>query len=87
MLLLSTSPRSTVRGLRPGSSEANLRRTSRTERLHRIRGTRWYMVGTSSRRLVFRVTSGRVRAVGVADKRLTAGRDARVRFLRAWPLG
>ena len=87
VLLLSTSPRSTIRGLRPGSSEAALRRTFRTERPHRIRGTRWYMVGTSSRRLVFLVRSGRVRALGVADTPLTRGRDAQARFLRAWPLG
>jgi hypothetical protein len=86
VLLLSTSAQSSVRGLRPGDSEAELRRTFRTERLHRIGAARWYMIGAPPRRLVFLVRSGSVRAVGIADKRLTRGRDAQARFLRAWPL-
>jgi hypothetical protein len=86
VLVLSTSLRSSLRGLRAGDSEAKVRRTFHGERLHRIRGVRWYVVGASPRRLVFLIKSGRVRAVGVADKRLTRGRAAQARFLRAWPL-
>ena len=64
-----------------------MRRTFRSEVLHRVRGARWYLIGAPSRRLVVLVRSGRVRAVGVADSRVTRGRAAQARFLRAWPLG
>ena len=86
VLLLSTSPRSSLRGLRPGDREARLRRTvpHREPASHRPLALVHRQRATATARVPGEV--GRVRAVGVADTRLTRGRAAQARFLRAWPL-
>jgi hypothetical protein len=84
VLVLTSSTSYALRGVRPGSSFASLRR--RVRRLagpYRVGANRWYLAPGASSRLVFKVRGGRVREVGIASLRLTRGRRAR-RFLKSF---
>ena len=85
-MVLSSSPRLRVRGLTRGARTATLRRRLRGERSYRVGRNRWYTVRGAKATLVFRTRGGRVRAVGLASRRLTAGPAATRRLLRAWQL-
>ncbi len=71
--MLSSSPRFRVRGLTRGARVATLRRRLRGERSYRVGRNRWYAVRGAKATLVFRTRRGRVGAVGLASRRLTAG--------------
>ena len=58
----------------------------RGERSYRVGRNRWYMARGAKATLVFRTRGGRVRAVGLASRRLTASPAATRRLLRAWQL-
>jgi hypothetical protein len=82
LLILTSSGRLSIRGLRVGSRVRGLR-GARTVRVGR---NTWYLASGARSRLLFQVRRGRVRQLGIADKRLTARRRASVRFLRGWQL-
>lgn len=84
VLALSSSKRTSIRRLRPGASRRSLRR-----RLGRRRGIKvgrnvWYLARGSKATHVFKVSRGRVREVGLADRRLTRGRKRAKRFLTSF---
>jgi len=84
VLVLASSRRFAVRGVRPAMGIRALRR-----RIGRGRGVRvgrnvWYLARGSRARLVFKVRGRRVREVGIADRRLTAGQRRARRFLSSF---
>jgi hypothetical protein len=86
ILILTSSRRFAVRGIRPGAGVATLRRRLRDERRLRVGRNVWYVARGRSARLVFKTRGRRVLDVGIADRRLTRGQRASRRFLRSWKL-
>ena len=84
VLALTTSRRFRIRRVRVGTSERALRRRTNGRRL-RIGSNRWYVVRARRARIVFKVRGGKVRELGVVNKRLTRGKRAR-RTLGSWRL-
>ena len=84
ILALTSSRVYSARGVRAGSSARLMRRRHR--RLQRIRIGRnlWYLKRSRQATLLFKVRGGRVRELGLAERRLTGSRRARVRFLKAF---
>lgn len=87
VLLLATSKRFSVRGIKRGTTVRKLRRRLHGERRVRVGKNAWYVAGGRSARLIFRTRGKRVLEVGLGDKRLTRSRKADRHFLRAWQLG
>jgi PKD repeat protein len=84
VLILSSSGRTSIKNIRPGMSSR-----SRRSRLGRRRGIRvgsnvWYVARGSRATLVFKESRGRVREVGLANRRLTRGRARARRFLNSF---
>ncbi len=86
VLVLTSSRRYRIRGIRPGSGVRNLHRRLRGERRVRVGASVWYIAPGRATRLAFRVRGRRVREIGLADKRLIPSRRAAKRLLRAWRL-
>jgi hypothetical protein len=84
VVVLTTSRRFRVRRVRVGMSERRLRRRT-NGRSFRIGSNRWYVVRGRRARVVFKVKGGKVRELGLVNKRLSAGRRAR-RTLGSWRL-
>jgi endoglycosylceramidase len=83
VLILSSSRRIRVRGLRRGDRVAVLRRRVRRLRAVRVGRNVWYLAPARSARLVFKTRRRRILAVGIADARLAR---APRRLLGAWRL-
>lgn len=83
-VILTSSRFFSIRGIRPGTRAGTLRRRLRGERRHRIGRNTYYSVRGREARLLFRVRRGRVRALGVADGRLTRKRAGERTFLRGF---
>jgi hypothetical protein len=84
VLVLTSSRRFGARGVRRGTRVATMRRRVRGERRFRVGRNTWYLVRGKRATIVYRTQRGRVRAVGIADRRLTRGRRAARRFLRTF---
>jgi hypothetical protein len=82
--VLVTSRRYTIRRIRVGSSVRTLRRRLRGERRQRVGRNTWYVAAGSRARLLFKTRRGRVREIGIADRRLTGTARGRRNLLRAW---
>ena len=87
VLALTSSKRFAVKRVRPGARAKVARKRMKGARRIRVGRNTW-LVGTGKNvRLLVQMRGGKVRAVGIANKRLTRGRTAQRRFLRAWRLG
>jgi hypothetical protein len=86
ILLLSNSPRLTVRGLRRGTRVKRLRARLRGERRYRVGKNTWYLARGTRATLVFKTRHGKVLAAGIGSRKLTRGKRASRKFLRAWQL-
>jgi len=84
VLAISTSRRLRLRKLRVGSRTRTLRKRLKGERRVRVGRNVWYTARGKRSRLLFRTSRGRVRELGLGNKRLTTTRRGTVRFLRAW---
>ena len=84
VLVLTSSDRYAVGRVRVGDSVRRLRSRLRGERRYRVGRNTWYAARGGGVRRVFKVRAGRVREVGIADRRLTRTRGATRRFLRSW---
>ena len=87
VLVLTSSPSFTLRGVRAGTTLATLRAAHRPRvRPIKLGRNRWYLVKSGRGRMVFKVRRGRSRVleVGVADARQTRGRAKAKRFLRGY---
>ena len=86
ILILTSSPRFAVKGIRPGSRVTTLRRRLRGERPVTVGRNVWFVARGKSATLVYKTRGRRVLEAGIADRRLTAGAAASRRFLRSWEL-
>ena len=82
ILILSSSPRSRVGGVRVGTSVATLRKRRGVSRGLRVGRNVWYTRRAKGRTLVFKVRGGRVAEVGLANRGLTASGAQVRRFFR-----
>jgi hypothetical protein len=87
VLLLTANPYYALGGVKPGASASAASGRLRLGKPLRIGINTWYLVSSASGTGVLRVQHGVVQEVGLADKRLTRGRQAATRFLKsfAWP--
>jgi hypothetical protein len=81
VLLLTTSTHLRLRGLRVGSSTRTLRRRLPRARRYRAGRNTWYLARSRSSTLAFKTRRGRIRSLGIADRRLTRTRRPQQRFL------
>jgi Lipase (class 2) len=86
ILLLSSSKRLTVRGIRRGTSVRRLRARLHGERRYRVGLNTWYAASAKGSVLVFKTRHGKVLAAGIGSRKLMSTRVASRRFLRAWQL-
>jgi len=84
VLVISTAKKLRLRRSRVGTSTRVLRKRLKRERRMRVGKNVWYTVAGRSSRLLFRARGGKVRELGLGNKRLTTTRRGTVRFLRAW---
>jgi len=82
IFVLTTSRSLRIRGVRRGMGVRGLhRRIGRSARV-RVGGNVWYFRKGRNSRQIFKVRSGRVREMGIADARLTKGDRRAKRFFR-----
>ena len=84
VFVLSSSPRFSVRGIRPGGTVRALRTRLRGERRVTMGANAWYLATGRSATLVYRTHGARVREVGLANRRLTTGTAGARRLLGSW---
>jgi Zinc carboxypeptidase len=85
VLALTTSRRFKLRRIRVGMSERALRRRTRGRAIA-IGSNRWYLKRAKLARLVFKVKRGKVREIGIVNKRFTSSRVKARRTLSSWRL-
>ena len=84
LLVLTSSRRYAIRRVRPGMRTAALRRRLRGERRVRVGVNVWYVLRGPKSTYVFKTRAGKVREIGLADKRLTKTPRATTQLLRAY---
>jgi 3',5'-cyclic AMP phosphodiesterase CpdA len=84
VLILTSSGHFRAKRVPPGMRVRTMRRRVRDERRFRIGRNTWYLARGRGATVVYRTQRGRVRAIGLADRRLTGGRRAARRFLRGF---
>lgn len=87
VLALTSSRRYAIRRVRVGSRTRLLRSRVRGERRVRAGANIWYVARGRRSRLVFKTRAGKVREIGLADKRLTAGKRGFKRLLQSYGRG
>jgi len=86
ILIVTSSGRFAVRGVRPGATIRALRQRLRGERRTTVGRNVWYLAPGRAATLAYKTRGRRVLAVGLADRRLTGDVRASRRFLRSWEL-
>jgi Zinc carboxypeptidase len=86
VLALTTSRRFRVRKVRVGMRARVMRRRIGRGRPIRIGSNRWYVRRARRARVVFKVKRGKVRELGLVNKRLASNRRKARRTLTAWRL-
>ena len=71
MLILSSSRRFSLNGIRPGDRARAARRRLRGERRFQVGGTVWYVATHDGSRTLVKTRAGKVLALGLADPLLT----------------
>ena len=84
VLVLSSSRHYRIRGVTNGTRVRTLKRRIRGLRSIQVGPNRWYLRRGAQARWAFKVRRGRVREIGLADRRLTGTRRATRRFLRSF---
>ena len=87
VLIITSSKRFSVHGIKSGTRVRTLRRRLRGERSVRVGRNVWYLARSGGVRQLFKTRGGRVLEVGIGDRRLSPTRRAAKRYLRAWQLG
>jgi len=82
ILALTANPLYALRGVRPGAQLAAVARRLRTGRAYHVGLNYWYLAPNGPSTGVLKVRHGRIEEIGIADKRLTRGRRAALKFLR-----
>jgi hypothetical protein len=85
VILLTANRHYALRGVRPGTRLAKVRRRLRVGRGYRIGLNTWYLVWNGVSRGVLKVRHGVILEVGIAEKQLTGGgTQAALRFLKSF---
>jgi ABC-2 type transport system ATP-binding protein len=84
ILALTANPDYALRGVRPGARLATIARRLKTGRAFHIGLNYWYLVLNGQSTGVLKVRRGIIDEIGIADKRLTRGRRAELRFLEGF---
>ena len=84
VLILTSSRRFSLNGIRPGDRARAARRRLRGERRFQVGGTLWYVATHDGSRTLVKTRAGKVLALGLADPLLTDSRAKTARFLRSW---
>jgi hypothetical protein len=87
VLVVTSSRRYAIRRIRVGTRTRVMRRRLRGERRVRVGSNVWYVGRGPRSRLVFNTRGGRVREIGLADRRLTSSRRGATRLLRSYRRG
>jgi hypothetical protein len=85
LLALTTSRRFKLKGLRVGASDRRVQRRLHTTAIA-IGKNRWYVIRTKRARAVFKVQSGKLREIGLMNKRFASNRKKARRTLSSWRL-
>jgi Zinc carboxypeptidase len=85
LLELTTSRAFKLKGLRVGASARKVQRRLDRKPI-KIGKDRWYVVRTKRARAVFKVQSGKLREIGLVNKRFTSSRTKARRTLSSWRL-
>jgi hypothetical protein len=84
VLILTSSRRFSLNGMRPGDSARTARRRLSGERRFRVGANVWYVATQDGGRALVKTRAGKVLALGLADPLLTDSRVKTARFLRSW---
>jgi hypothetical protein len=84
VLALTDSRRFKVSRVRPGMGVKKARKRLRRERRFKVGRNVWFVAPSRKAHLLVKVRGGRVREVGIGDRRLNRGRKASRRFVTGW---
>jgi hypothetical protein len=84
VVAITSSHRFSVAGIRPGATVSSLRARVKPLRRAAVGQNTWFSARRAKARFLFKARGGRVVEVGIGDRRLTAGKGALKRFVRAW---
>ncbi len=84
VLALTANPFYALRGVRPGDRLAAVARYLHARAPFHVGLNYWYLVPAGQSRGVLKVRHGVIEEVGIADKQLTQGRRAGLRFLKSF---
>ena len=86
VIVLTSSKRFSVGGIRVGDTTAVALRKLSRERAFKVGSNTWYLAKRGKARLLVKTRNGRVGEIGIGDPRLTTTAKATKRFLNAWKL-
>jgi len=84
ILLLTANPHFALRGVRPGTRLAAVRRKLAVGKGFHVGLNWWYLIANGPSHGVLKVRRGVIEEIGIADKQLTNSRQADSRFLRSF---
>jgi pimeloyl-ACP methyl ester carboxylesterase len=84
LMIVTSSRRVSVAGVRPGITVSQLRKRLRGERRFRTKRNVWFVTRGKGAAHVYRTRRKRLLEVGIADARMTGGVRATKRFLKSW---
>ena len=85
VILLTANRHYALRGVKPGTRLARVRRRLHVSRGYKLGLNTWYLVSGESSRGVLKVRRGVILEIGIANKQLAGGAPrAIIRFLRAF---
>jgi hypothetical protein len=85
VLLLTANRHYALRGVKPATRLAKVRRRLHVSRAYKVGLNTWYLVPNGPSRGVLKVRHGVILEIGIANKQLTAGGTrATLRFLKAF---
>jgi hypothetical protein len=84
VLILTSSRRFSVNEIKRGQRVRRVRRRLPAEQRLKTRKNTWYVAPGHRSRLIVKTKRGRVREIGIADRRLTRDMDEIERFLGSW---
>ena len=86
VIVLTSSKRFSVGGIKVGDTTAAALRKLSGERAFKIGSNTWYVAKRGNARLLVKTKNGKVGEVGIGDPRLSTTSKATKRFLNAWKL-
>ncbi len=86
VIVLTSSKRFSVVGIKVGDTTSTALRTLRGERAFKVGSNTWYVAKRGKARLLVKTKNGKVGEIGIGDPRLTTTPKATKRFLNAWKL-